>query len=137
MMIRNSTADPARIALDLWSRLTPTGAGPSMALLEATCTADVEQINGFGVYSKGREAVFAAAQQVVGKDKTVGLESIVTSADLLVPDVILAHIVSSAEIPDGPRAGKIQFRFTLVIVNQDETWNIRSMSTTLVQPLPS
>jgi len=81
MMIRNSTADPARIALDLWSRLT--------------------------------------------------------SADLLVPDVILAHIVSSAEIPDGPRAGKIQFRFTLVIVNQDETWKIRSMSTTWVQPLPS
>ena len=44
MMIWNSTADPARIALDLWSRLTPKGTGPSMALLEATCTADVEQI---------------------------------------------------------------------------------------------
>jgi uncharacterized protein (TIGR02246 family) len=136
-MIQNSTVDPARIALDLWSRLTPRGTGPSMALLAATCTADVEQVNGFGVYSKGREALFAAAQQAVVKDKTVGLESTVASANLLAADVILAHIVSSAEIPDGPRAGQIQFRFTLVIVNQDEAWKIRSMSTTLVQPLPS
>jgi hypothetical protein len=85
----------------------------------------------------GREAVFAAAQQAVNKDKTVGLESTVSSANLLAADVILAHIVSSAETPDGPRAGKIQFRFTLIIVNQDETWKIRSMSTTLIQPLPT
>jgi len=136
-MTQNPTVDPAQIALDLWTRLTPKGEGPSMALLEATSTEDVEQVNGIGVYSKGREAVFAAAQKAVGGDKTVGLESDVVSAGLLAPNVILAHIVSSAEIPGWPRTLKIQFRFTLVIVNQNGTWKIRSSSTTLVQPPPS
>jgi hypothetical protein len=40
-----------------------------MALLEATSTNDIEQVNGFGVYSKGRDAVFAAAQKAVGANK--------------------------------------------------------------------
>jgi hypothetical protein len=127
------TVDPAKIALDLWTRLTPTGEGLSMALLEATSTNDIEQVNGFGVYSKGRDAVFAAAQKAVGANKTVGLDNQIVSASLLAPSVILAHILSSAEVPQGPLAGKIQFRFTLVIVKQDDTWKLRSSSTTLVQ----
>jgi hypothetical protein len=127
------TVDPAKIALDLWTRLTPTGEGLSMALLEATSTNDIEQVNGFGVYSKGRDAVLAAAQKAVGANKTVGLDNQIVSASLLAPSVILAHILSSAEVPQGPLAGKIQFRFTLVIVKQDDTWKLRSSSTTLVQ----
>jgi hypothetical protein len=133
----NPKVDPAKIALDLWTRLTPTGQGLPMALLEATSTNDIEQVNGFGVYSRGRDAVFAAAQKAVGANKTVGLDNQIVSASLLAPSVILAHLLSSAEVPAGPLAGKIQFRFTLVIVKQDDAWKLRSSSTTLVQPPPS
>ena len=108
-----------------------------MALLEATSTNDIEQVNGFGVYSKGRDAVFAAAQKAVGANKTVGLDNQIVSASLLAPSVILAHILSSADVPQGPLAGQIQFRFTLVIVRHDDAWKLRSSSTTLVQPPPS
>ena len=136
-MTHNPAVDPAQIALDLWTRSTPKGEGISRELLEADYTADVEQVNGFGVYSKGREAVFAAAQKAVGASKTVGLDSQVVSASLLEPNVILAHILSSADAPQGPSAGKLQFRFTLVIVNEDGMWKIRSTSTTVVRPFPS
>ena len=137
-MTQNSPSiDPAQIALDLAIRSTPKGEGISRALLEADYTEDVEQVNGFGVYSTGREAVFAAAQQAAGADKTVGLDTKVVSASLLAPNVILAHLLSSADIPQGPLAGKRQFRFTLVILNRDGAWQVRSTSTTLVQRLPT
>ena len=137
-MTQNSPSiDPAQIALDLWLRSTPKGEGISRALLEADYTEDVEQVNGFGVYSRGREAVFAAAQQAVDADKTVGLDTNVVSASLLAPNVILAHLLSSADIPQGPLAGRMEFRFTVVIVNRNRAWQIRSASTTLVQRRPT
>jgi len=127
--------DPVvQIALDLWIRSTPKRDGISRELLETDYTEDIEQVNGFGVYSRGREAVFTAAQKAVGASKTIGLDTKVVSTSLLAPNVILAHLLSSAEVPQGPHAGKVEFRFTLVILNQIGEWKIRSASTTLVQP---
>ena len=97
--------DPVvQIALDLWIRSTPKRDGISRELLETDYTEDIEQVNGFGVYSRGREAVFTAAQKAVGASKTIGLDTKVVSTSLLAPNVILAHLLSSAEVPQGPHA---------------------------------
>ena len=104
-------------------------------MFEATLTEDVEQVNAFGVYTKGRDAVWATAQKTIGATKTTGLSSEVVSASLLASDVLLAHVLSSAE--SGANGEKIQFRFMLVIVRQDGAWKIRSSETTLVQPPPA
>jgi hypothetical protein len=105
--------------------------------LEADYTDDVEQVNGLGVYSRGRVAIFDAAQKAVGTGKTVGLHSEIISAGFLADDVILAHVLSIANVPEGSLAGEVKFRFTLIIVNQGGVWKIRSSSTTLVRNLPA
>ena len=128
--------DPAQIALDLITRSTPQGEGATTdsvrAVLEADYTDDAEQVNGFGVYSAGRDAILAAAAKAAIANKTVGIESGVVSASRLAENVILAHVLSSARIPEGPFAGSVRFRFTLVIVSIGGSWKIRSSSTTLV-----
>jgi uncharacterized protein (TIGR02246 family) len=143
-MTQNPPVDPAKIALDLWTRSTPKAGEVASratvkAALEAAYTEDAEQVNGFGVYSSGREPMLAAAENAVIANRTAGFESTITSATLLADNVILAHALGSAEVPEGPLAGRgrVQFRFTLVIVKQDGAWKIRSASTTLVQPPPS
>ena len=128
--------DPAQIALDLVTRSTPQGDGATRdslrAVLEADYTDDAEQVNGFGVYSSGRNAILAAAEQAAIANKTVGIESRVVSANRLADNVILAHVLSRARVPEGPFVGTVQFRFTLVIVSIEGSWKIRSSSTTLV-----
>ena len=128
--------DPAQIALDLITRSTPQGEGATRdsvsAVLEADYTDDAEQVNGFGVYSAGRDAILAAADKAAIANKTVGIESRVVSASRLAETVILAHVLSSARIPEGPFASSVRFRFTLVIVSIGGSWKIRSSSTTLV-----
>jgi len=62
--------DPAQIALDLSNRLTPRGQAPSRNLFEATLTEDVEQVNAFGMYSRGRDTVWATGQKTIGATRT-------------------------------------------------------------------
>ena len=102
------------------------------AVLDADYTDDAEHVNGFGVYSAGRDAILAAAEKAAIANKTVRIESRVVSASRLAETVILAHVSSSARIPEGPFAGSVRFRFTLVIVSIGGSWKIRSSSTTLV-----
>ena len=128
------TVDPAQIALDLSTRLAPKGEAPSRTLIDATVTEDIEQVNAFGAYSQGREAVWATAQKTISATKTVGLTSEVVSASLITPNVILAHMLSTAE--GGPSGPPVRFRFMMVIVNHGNTWRIRSMATTLMQQPP-
>jgi len=130
------SVDPARIALDLVLRSTPAGGAPSRSIIETDYTHDAEQVNGLGTYSAGREAIISTVQKVMGTAKTVGIKSEVVSATLLADGVILAHVLSSANVPEGPAPGIRQFRFTLVIVRDGTTWKIRSSSTTLVREMP-
>ena len=128
--------DAAQIALDLINRSTPRGEGATResirAVLEADYTEDAEQVNALGVYSVGRDAILSAAEKAAIAHKTVGIDSTVVSASQLADNVILAHVLSTAEVPEGPFAGKVRFRFTLVIVNTGGSWKIRSSSTTLI-----
>jgi hypothetical protein len=130
------TIDPAQIALDLMTRSTPRGEGATRdsvsAVLEADYTDDAEQVNGFGVYSAGRDAILAAAEKAAIANRTVGMESRIVSASQLAENVILAHVLSSARVPEGPLAGTVTFRFTVVVVNIGGNWKIRSSTTTLV-----
>ena len=128
--------DPAQIAFNLITRSTPRGEGATRdsikAVLEADYTDDAEQVNAFGVYSSGRDAILAAAEKAVIANRTAGVESRIVSASRLADNVILAHILSSANVPEGPLAGSVRFRFTLVIVDVGGSWKIRSSTTTLV-----
>jgi hypothetical protein len=128
-------ADAEQIALDLINRSTPRGEATRESIsgvLEADYTEDAEQVNGLRVYSVGRDAILAAAEKAVIANKTVGVESRIVSASQLAENVILAHVLSSAEVPEGPLAGKVRFRFTLVIIKTGGSWRIRSSSTTLI-----
>jgi uncharacterized protein (TIGR02246 family) len=127
--------DPAQVALELVTRSTPSGEAPPRSLLEADYTEDAEQVNGLGMYSAGREAIISTVEKVVGAAKTVGIKNEVVSASLLADRVILAHVLSSAHVAAGPNAGDMQFRFTLVIVRDGDTWKIRSSSTTPVREI--
>jgi hypothetical protein len=115
--------DPAGIALALWNRPADTRRRVTKEDLQGDYRPDFELVNEFGVHSKGFDAAFSTAQQSIGTTKTV------LSADRVVPDVSLAHILSTA-------AGRSQRIFTFVIVLRNSAWKIRSASVTLVQPPP-
>jgi hypothetical protein len=107
-MRKTMVIDAAQIALDLINRSTPRGEGDTRetirAVLEADYTEDAEQVNGFGVYSVGRDAMLAAAEKAAIANKTAGIDSRVVSANQLADNVILAHVLSSANVPERPFA---------------------------------
>ena len=131
------TVDPAKIALDLWTRLTPTGEGCQWLSLRPRPRMTSNRSMASVCIPRVETQCLPQRKKAVGANKTVGLDNQIVSASLLAPSVILAHILSSAEVPQGPLAGKIQFRFTVVIVKQNDAWKLRSSSTTLVQLPPS
>ncbi len=75
---------------------------------------------------RGHEAIFST----IYAGSTVDLE--LEKARIVGPGVVVALVHSTMTAPTGPMRGVNQARMTMVIVDEDERWAIKSFHNTLV-----
>jgi uncharacterized protein (TIGR02246 family) len=100
-------------------------------------TEDADFVNIFGHHGKGRQAIAAAHDQIfstVYKGSVNRLE--LTGTRMLAPNVALAHMRASLEVPAGPMAGRIEALPSAVLVRDQGGWKIAAFHNTRMQAPP-
>ena len=84
-----------------------------------------EHYSGRGAIGAGHDAIFKTVY--AGSTNHMTLEA----ARLLRPEVALARVLSTLEVPRGPLAGRHRARFTLVLTKERSGWEIATLHNTL------
>lgn len=100
----------------------------------ASFSDDADFVNVFGMHVRGREEIrrgheFILKGPYAGSTNRYVLESV----RLLRPDVALAHVNATLQIPAGPMAGEHQARYSMVLTHADGRWRIDNFHNTFVR----
>jgi|SRR5262245_23032166 len=85
-----------------------------------------EHVRTRGVIAKGHQAIF----NTIYKGSVVRYD--VTDVRAIAPAVLLAHAKSTLKAPTGPLAGEHNSLFTLVLVQDQNSWSITAFHNTLI-----
>ena len=93
---------------------------------------DADFVNIRGEHHRGRTAI-AAGHQAIFRTVYAGSTCHFTleAVRLLRPEVALAHVRSTLDVPAGPLKGHHTARFSLVLTKQGEGWEIAAFHNTL------
>ena len=94
---------------------------------------DADFVNIRGEYFRTREAIARGHQGIfdtIYKDSNVQYQRIGLRA--LATGVLLAHVKSTLKAPTGPLAGEHSSLFTVVLVQEQNSWSIAAFHNTLI-----
>jgi uncharacterized protein (TIGR02246 family) len=103
--------------------------GPAFA---APFAAEADFVNIRGEHFRGRAAI-AAGHAAIFRTIYAGSTNQLTmeGARLLRPEVALVRVRAILEVPQGPLAGRLRARFTMVLTKEGGGWEIAAFHNTL------
>jgi uncharacterized protein (TIGR02246 family) len=130
-------SDGERIVSDLVSELEEAWNAADGARFARPFAEDADFVNIRGEHLRTRE-VIAKGHQVIFNTIYAGsvVRYNVAGVRAIAPAVLLAHVRATLNAPTGPLAGEHRSLFTLVLVQDQNAWNIAAFHNTLVT-LPS
>jgi uncharacterized protein (TIGR02246 family) len=95
------------------------------------CTTDVDFINLLGMYVKGRTAVTETHERIFhGPYAGSALEFSIEHVRVLSPNLVLAIVLGTLQIPSGPVQGVVKTIATMLFVRADSEWRVASFQNT-------
>ncbi len=129
--------DGERIVSDLVGELEEAWNAADGARFARPFAEDADFVNIRGEHLRTREVIAKGHQAIFD---TIYAGSVVrynvAGVRAIAPAVLLAHVRATLNAPTGPLAGEHRSLFTLVLVQDQNTWNIAAFHNTLVT-LPS
>jgi uncharacterized protein (TIGR02246 family) len=130
-------SDGERIVSDLVSELEEAWNAADGARFARHFSEDADFVNIRGEHLRTREVIAKGHQAIFD---TIYAGSVVrynvAGVRAIAPAVLLAHVRATLNAPTGPLAGEHRSLFTLVLVQDQNAWNIAAFHNTLVT-LPS
>ena len=96
---------------------------------------DADFVNIRGEHQRGRDTI-AAGHTGIFRSIYAGstVRIVVESARLLHPDLALVHAASVLDVPQGPLAGSLRARFSMVLTKGAGGWEIAAFHNTMEPP---
>lgn len=108
------------------------------AAFAAPFAPDADFVNVRADHHRGRQAIEAGHNGILrsiyaGSTNRYTVES----ARLIRPDVAIVHVLAHLDVPQGPMAGRIDARYSIVATREGDGWQIASFHNTMVPPARS
>jgi uncharacterized protein (TIGR02246 family) len=98
---------------------------------------DADFVNIYGFHGKGRQAIAEAHERILSTVYKGSVNRfVIKQARMLAPDVALAHIRATLDVPTGPPSGRLEALPSAVFVRDDGAWKIAAFHNPLIQEPP-
>ena len=127
------STDPAAIATALFTHLEHTWNRADATKYSEAFASDADFVDIRGTHHVGRPAIAAGHQQIfdtIYAGSTVHYE--LDRAREISPGCVIAVVSATLDAPHGPLEGINHARFTLVIAETDQGWQINAFQNTLL-----
>ena len=100
-------------------------------------TEDADFVNIYGFHGKGRQPIADAHERILSTVYKGSVNRyVLKQARMLAPDVALAHIRATLEVPIGPPSGTLEALPSAVFVREGGAWKIAAFHNTLIEEPP-
>jgi uncharacterized protein (TIGR02246 family) len=126
-------SDGERIVSDLVSELEEAWNAADGARFARPFAEDADFVNIRGEHLRTREVIAKGHQAIfntIYKGSVVRYQ--VAGVRAIAPAVLLAHVKSTLKAPTGPLAGEHGSLFTVVLVQEQNSWSIAAFHNTLI-----
>jgi uncharacterized protein (TIGR02246 family) len=126
-------SDDERIVSDLVAELEKAWNAADGARFARPFAEDADFVNIRGEHLRTREVIAKGHQAIfntIYKGSVVRYQ--VAGVRAIAPAVLLAHVKSTLKAPTGPLAGEHSSLFTVVLVQEQNSWSIAAFHNTLI-----